>query len=97
MLWLTILIAVFSVLYILLAALLYERIHNIALFKAGVKGLMLAWIANIVTYLGVDIMQMAGFFWFYRIVVSIMYLSALIFLSSSVYNVINSFLSEVKR
>ncbi len=93
MMWMTVLVSVFSILFILLAALLSERIKNAAQFKKACKLMLGSWLFNLFSFLFLDMIQMQ-YFWFYRIFISIAYIGSLLPLPLAIYLVTLSFIEE---
>ncbi|KAF0139934.1 MAG: hypothetical protein FD122_2835 [Stygiobacter sp.] len=95
MIWITAVISVFSILFILLSALLFEKIQNVAQFKKAIKLMFGSWVLNMFSFVFLDMIQMR-YLWFYRIFISISYIGSLLLLAIAIYLVTLSFIEEKK-
>lgn len=93
MMWITIVVSVFSILFILLSALLSERIKNAAQFKKACKLMLGSWVLNLFSFAFLDMIQM-HYHWVFRIFISIAYIGALLLLAIAIYLVTISFIGE---
>lgn len=96
MIWITIVISVFSGLFILLSALLFDKVQRVKQFKLANKLLLASWIFNIATFLFIDLLQSQMYipFWLIRILVLITSSGSLLLLSLAVYFVVLSYIKD---